>query len=320
MIDGAAKVFFNGKKCGTNTNVKDKKSAPGADLRIRGQLRDPFEGELMIMWMDLMADGITDPNRERLWRKVKRGIWRKTYSGPELEADDPNFGVELPNGPITVESGWRFSSHEEWKYLVLPYLGNDDVRRLFKNGERARTWDAHLRGLGGMMAAAYRPADDGGNEVYMDTLGIQSISYGYSEPAKKDLVVTPYAAFPLVLVDRGLGLAWHRATIARPNMQSPLGTVESSQAFPVGGGEPQVAAMHSWDTKVSTDLAMVGGTGDIIARFFAANGLSDRFEAIMQDTFSHKNLLTDLQGVDTPFASPPTTPPAGPNFAECPAS
>merc|ERR550514_1751155 len=124
----------------------------------------------------------------------------------------------------------------------MPYLDNDQVRRIVRNGERARTWDARLRGLGGLMAAAYRPQDSG-NPVYFDTYGIQSISYGYPEPAKEDLAVTPYGAFPLILVEKGLGLAWHRATAARPKMQSPYGTVEASLSFPPDGTEPLVAAI-----------------------------------------------------------------------------
>lgn len=308
----AAKMFFNGKRCAMVANVKDKKKAAGAKLKQKGQLRDPFEGELMIMFMDLLADGINAKGRKRMWKKVKKGVFRKTYNGPEPADVDPGCADSLP-GPITVESGWRFSAHEEWKYLVLPYLENDQTRRIVRNAERARSWDAHLRGLGGMMAAAYRPVAGGGNPMYMDTLGIQSISYGYPEPARADLVVSPYGSFPLILADRGSGLAWHRATIARPKMQSPYGTVESSQAFPADGSEPQVAAIHTWDTKVTTDLAMVGGIGDIISRFFAANGLSERFATILE---SQQKKLLDLEGEDIPFAPPPV-PPQGSEFADC---
>merc|ERR1719453_1263088 len=132
------------------------------------------------------------------------------------------------------------------------------------------------------MAAAYRPRAEGGFPMYMDTLGIQSISYGYPEPAREDLVVSPYGSFPLMLVHRGLGLAWHRATAARPKMQSPYGTVEASIAFPPDGTEPQVAAIHTWDTKVSSDLAMLGGTGDIIMRWLEANDKVGRFNAIIE--------------------------------------
>jgi hypothetical protein len=309
----AAEMFFNGKRCATSANVKDKSKPTGEKRKQKGQLRDPFEGELMIMFMDLLADGINDKDRVRLWRKVKNGVQRKVYNGPE--PSDVVSSDELP-GPISVEAGWRFSSHELWKFLVMPYLEDEQTFRIASNGERARTWDAHLRGLGGLMAAAYRPAEGGGDPVYMDTLGINSASYGYPEPAKEDLVVSPYGAFPLILVDRGLGLAWHRAMAARPKMQSPYGTVEASIAFPPADTEPRVAAIHTWDTKVSSDLAMVGGTGDIIKRFLDEKGLTDRFFAILAE---QQDKLLPLEGVDVDFAPVPV-PPSGGDFAECPAS
>ena len=34
------------------------------------------------------------------------------------------------------------SSHEQWKYLELPYFDSDINRRVFFNGERARTWNS----------------------------------------------------------------------------------------------------------------------------------------------------------------------------------
>ena len=38
---------------------------------------------------------------------------------------------------------------------VLPYLDNELVFRLVQNGERARTWDAKLNGIPGLMGACY---------------------------------------------------------------------------------------------------------------------------------------------------------------------
>ena len=127
-------------------------------------------------------------------------------------------------------------------------------------------------------------------------------------------MVSPYGSFPLILADRGHGLAWHRATAARPKMQSPFGTVESSQSFPADGGEPQVAAIHTWDTKVTTDLAMVGGTGDIIKRFLEQNNLHSRFEAILAEQLSE---FTELKGTHVPFADPPPVPSAHSDLAVC---
>jgi hypothetical protein len=73
-----------------------------------------------------------------------------------------------PSGPITVQRGWWFSSHEQvprrvvcrvshvaspndgavqWKYLEMPYLEVPINKRVFLNGERARTWNSALKGI-----------------------------------------------------------------------------------------------------------------------------------------------------------------------------
>ena len=54
------------------------------------------------------------------------------------------------------------------------------------------------------------------------------------------------ASFALMLVDRGAGLAWHRAMLARPLMQSTLGNLDSSEAQGA-----RVAARYTWDGKAA---------------------------------------------------------------------
>lgn len=82
MKASAAKMFFNGKRCSSSANVKDKKKGPGEHLVQKGMLRDPFEGELMIMFMDLVADDIDDTGRFKLWKKVKTGVQKKNIQAP----------------------------------------------------------------------------------------------------------------------------------------------------------------------------------------------------------------------------------------------
>jgi len=287
-----APTFFLDKEKGrvySSSKVKGPLDEVGVGvIKMKGMLRDPFEGELMIMWMDLMANDVpAEPTLRKMWQKVKKSVQRKDYTSDAL-----------PNGPITVEGGWRYSAHEQWKYLVLPYFENEVVRAVFKNNERARTWNSVVKGIPGLMAACYNAEG-----VYYDSLGIESISYGYTEPADSELMVSPYGAFPLILADRGLGLAWHRAMLGRPNMQSQYGSVEASEAKP-DGHPPRVAKIMTWDTKVSSSLAMVGGTGQIIKRFLQKEGKMDRFMEILADQYTLFS-DTDLSGEDTPFAPPP---------------
>jgi len=312
---GVLYVGSRSRRCFARLNVKEKDKPVGEGIiSQKGMLRDPFEGELMIMFQTLLADSVKDSDKanDNLWKKVKKVVAAVEYSGPEV----PHSGETLPNGPITVQRGWRFSAHEQWKFLQLPYLDNDLARRVFLNAERARSWDARLRALPGMMAASYRPPKAiESNPVYMDTLGVHSVSSGYTEPSESDLVVSPYGAYPLIMADRGKGLAWHKAMLERPKMQSQYGSVEASEAFPGVGVEPRVAEILSWDTKVTTDLAMVGGTGSILKRFLQKEtGRYEKFLSIVSDQYAQ---FAELKGEETPYALPLVNDLQNAGFANC---
>lgn len=58
-----------------------------------------------------------------------------------------NFTLFL--GPITVQRGWWFSSHEQWKFLELPYLDVPISKRVFINGEKVRTINSNAKKIPG---------------------------------------------------------------------------------------------------------------------------------------------------------------------------
>jgi hypothetical protein len=106
--------------------------------------------------------------------------------------------VPNTNETITVQKGWWFSSHEQWKYMFLPYLQTDIHKRLFLNNERARTWNSWARNIPGLYAATNGPIySDAQNMDYYNSCGIQEIAF---EPVGHLDVVTPYGAYPLLLV------------------------------------------------------------------------------------------------------------------------
>lgn len=254
-----------------------------------GRLQDPYEGELMIMWIDLMSEWGPRDNRNLIWRGVKRHQKPLNYTDSRL-----------PNGPITVQRGWRFSAHEQWKYLVLPYTENDKVAQILRNGEKARTWNSYLHNVPGLFASCYAPAqtsqDDGSMSLFVDTLGVPSLSMGFVESPQR--VVAPYAAFPLTLVDRGLGLAWHRSMAARPSMQGSLGVVDASSIEP----NPRPSLTYSWDAKVTFDLAALGGLGPLIGQAF--NQVPERrrrFEEIISSQHSAFATLSGEKTSDAPL-------------------
>jgi hypothetical protein len=306
LMKGAVSTIFQNPKGKVSTMAKAKDpKAPidPTDYKQKGSLQDPFEGELMLMFIDMMTEGDgrpTDKSIAKMWKKYNKGNNVGTWTSDET-------------GPITIQKGWRFSAHEAWKYLVLPYLDEefDTVRRLFRNQERVRTWEAHNSGIPGLKAACY-----GTNPWYVDRLGVLAASNGFDDQVREsDKMVTPYGAFPLILIDRGQGLAWHRAMLARPRMQNQYGSTEAGRQ---NSENPGVAMKCTWDTKVTTDVALLGGTQALLKRYLQANGQWDRF--VERVTLNHQK-YESLEGEDVPFAPPPAqeVTDGAEDFSTCPA-
>jgi hypothetical protein len=59
---------------------------------------------------------------------------------------------------ITVEKGWWFSAHEQWKHLFMPYLDVEIFNKIQKNNEKARTWHSVDQHICGMFASVTGPA------------------------------------------------------------------------------------------------------------------------------------------------------------------
>merc|ERR1711916_284082 len=83
----------------------------------------------MVLFMDLQCEWAGYPDngaveKALIWRRKQHKLVAVNYSAGELLA--------------TVQEGFWFSSHEQWKTLVLPYLDIPRVRDVFENCERAR--------------------------------------------------------------------------------------------------------------------------------------------------------------------------------------
>src|SRR5690606_16156582 len=102
-------------------------------------LDDPYEGEMFTVWLYLYCP-ISQEDRNQLWINKRNKLQSVIY--------------DSPSGPITVQRGWWFSSHEQWKYLELPYLtASPTNRRIFMNGERARTVHSANKKIPGLYAS-----------------------------------------------------------------------------------------------------------------------------------------------------------------------
>ncbi len=67
------------------------------------------QGELFTWILDLFGVWESDSDREELWI-TKRALLQAV-----------NYTL-LSGDAITVQRGWWFSSHEQWKLSMMPYL------------------------------------------------------------------------------------------------------------------------------------------------------------------------------------------------------
>jgi hypothetical protein len=115
----------------------------------------------------------------------------------------------------------------------------------------------------------------------------------------------------LILANPGVGLAWHHNMLLMPRMQGIHGTTESMSA-----DGSYIAPVVTWDSKITTLLAMSGGLGPINRLGLIRDDHYQRFQSILT---SHWESFQNLSGEDLPFPLPPKAQrPAGvPDFTLC---
>lgn len=258
-------------------------------------LDDPYEGELFSFMMDMFGNWPTPTEREKVW-EYKRALLQSVE-------------FQSPEGPITVQKGWWFSSHEQWKFMVLPYLDVETPRRVFMNGERARTINSAMNSVPGLHASTNDVSDTLLIPDYVSDTGITSISF---QTASRTDIITPYGSFPVVLANFTVGLVWYHNMISGPKMQGPHG---STEAILING--TMIAPLVTWDTKITTVTALLGGISSLNSEFMARDGSLARFQLVAEREYSLA--FPALQGEDIPFALPANPVPTGylQDFTEC---
>ncbi len=119
-----------------------------------------YEGELFTWVLDLFAEWDTPAERESLWavkRHMLQSVVLGTPSGNITAQARAGALPPLPSPCVCGDSlartlarargwqlGWWFSSHEQWKLLMMPYTAVPIARRVFESSERARTWYSAL--------------------------------------------------------------------------------------------------------------------------------------------------------------------------------
>ncbi|KAH7420027.1 putative GPI anchored protein [Cadophora sp. MPI-SDFR-AT-0126] len=283
----ATKVFYDGggRVCAVATlNQSLHVNDPHQNYSCEGSgvLNDPYEGELFTWWLYFFG-GLSQRDKNLLWQ-VKR---------PQLVSVEYNMGGI---GPITVQKGFWFSSHEQWKILEMPYTDVDLVRRLFYNAERVRTCNSVVTKVPGLYASVNNSTDPITGEIigYISAAGIPSIS---NQTDQELDVITPYGVFPTVFFDKAVGMAWWKNMADGKKMQNPYGSSESAR---IDG--TATSSFVSWDSKITTVIAVLDGVGNFVRDKMKRDGIYKEFISVTQREYSA--IFRNLKGEQVKLCVP----------------
>jgi hypothetical protein len=142
---------------------------------------------------------------------------------------------------------------------------------------------------------------------YISNAGIPSIS---NQTVQELDVITPYSVFPTILFNKSVGLAWWRNMVVAKKMQSEFrlhmhlrpnadtdryyediyGSTESTRVDGAG-----VSALVTWDSKVTTVNALLGGVTDFVRQKMKADKIYDEFVDIIEVSVYAISPLSSLQ-------------------------
>ena len=291
-ISNISQIFYNGtgRVCSVvDLNQTVSPTSPHQNYTCEpgdpGTLNDPYEGELFTWWLYFYSD-LSATDKEQLWLYKRPQLQAVNYTGSIVNTSysysiatnySGNPVVARSPCPNTVQKGFWFSSHEQWKLLEMPYLDVPIVKRVFHNAERVRTCNSVLMGKNpGMFASVNNITDPVTGQIdgYISYAGIPSISVQQEQELD---VITPYSVFPTILFNRSVGLAWYKNMLDGKGMQNPYGSSESTRRDGTG-----VSAFVSWDSKVTTLAALLGGVGEFVKAKMQDEGIYDTFINILE--------------------------------------
>ena len=291
-LNNPLQIFYlgEGKVCAVaDLNQTVSPTSPHQNYTCEGQqtslLNDPYEGELFTWWLYFFGS-LSDLDKETLWYFKRPQLVARNYTGSIVNTsyDDPiatNYSgspvISKKIGPITVQEGFWFSSHESWKVLEMPYFDVPIVKRVFHNAERVRTCNSVLMGRNaGMFASVNNITDPQSGQIdgYISYAGIPSVA---NQTEQELDVITPYSVFPTILFNQSVGLAWYKNMLDAKGMQNPYGSSESCTRNGEG-----ISAFVSWDSKITTVNALLGGVTQLVKTKMKSEGIYKTFIAITE--------------------------------------
>lgn len=262
---------------------------------------DPYEGELFVWFLDLFANWTSDAERDQLWIAKRPALVPVNYT--------------TQNGTnITVQRGYWYSSHEQWKLSLMPYMDVPLLMRVFSNTEKVRTVHSMEKNIAGMFACVNdvvagprQPIPD-----YVSNTGIPCLATLTNISWRLDLV-TPYAVFPTALINISVAAVWYHNMLLGPRMQGPYGSTES---ISLNGTE--FSPILTWDSKITSLFSFAGGSIDLVRVFLESRNLYPRFVTVLQREYSLAFGDT-LSGEEISFGLPNTAIPSNihANFTGC---
>lgn len=286
----AARVFYrgSGRVCavvGVNQTLPPTDQEQNYTCEGTEYLDDPYGGELFTWWLYFFGS-LSASCKEQLWLVKRPQLRAINYTGSIVNTDlsfrntSEYKGLPVQVGksikPITVQQGFWFSSHEQWKILEMPYLDLALVKRLFHNAERVRTCNSVLMGQNAGMFASVAGVTDTittKSESYISAAGIPSIA---SETAQRLDVITPCSTFPTMLFNQSVALAWYLNILQARGMQNSYGSSASTRRDGTG-----ISTFVSWENKVPTLVGLVGGIGDFVRAKMKEDGIYDEFLRVL---------------------------------------
>ncbi|EFC36809.1 predicted protein [Naegleria gruberi] len=239
---------------------------------------DTYEGEMMVMFMLLFGNwkilGIEVSSKcecEKIWKFKSRRIKKVNYKSKNY-------------GEIAVEECYWASSHEKWKYLILPYIDSDINRKIFENGEKVRLINSIENSIPGLFASVTKPHTKY-NPKYASECGIPSIS---REKVIYENIVTPYASFPTILANYEIGMIWYWNMLNASRMQGIYGSTESIH---ING--KKICPVLTWDSKITTIVALCGGIFNYTREYMKKHNVYNEFIQSIDREWSRVFSLND---------------------------
>ena len=287
MAKNSVTLFYDSKEArirGTS-KIRDTRAAVtpsnyGNDEKVY-HITDPYEGELMTLFMTLYGQWQSPSDVVSVWqsKKMEKTLYR-TNEGHK----------------ITVRRGFWYSVHEMWNFLVLPYMDDPLIKQVFVNGEKARSWYSAENRIPGLFASVNEPVTGNVSGGYVSAVGIPSLA---QVPVTRQDVVTPYAAFPMIMADRKTGLTWLRTMLTGPSMMGPYGATEAAST-----DGSKIAPLITWDGKITTVLALLGESSDMMRDVLKKTGKYDTFISMIHREYTNTFGGEALEGETLSFRTP----------------